>query len=162
MMKFFKGVLITLGVLFVVVVGLIVYTSRESSQFLDENKEFITQFSFDLSERWNVEDVHSRLSNEFLQSLDTPTGQFSFNQLKALGKLKDVSDFSIISHRAATSVGGTLSGTTAVINFKATFENVKGLVTVTLVKREGKVFVQGFHFSASGEIQPGTRQEHSA
>ena len=155
MMKFFKGVLITLGVFFVIVIGLIVYTSRESSQFLDENREFITQFSFDLSENWSAEDVHSRLTNEFLQSLDTPTGRGSFNQLKALGKLKDVSDFTIQSHSSGTI------GTTAVINFKATFENAKGLVVVTLVEREGKTLVHGFHFSASGELQPGERQEHS-
>ena len=28
------------------------------------------------------------LTNEFLQSLDTPTGRFSFEQLKPLGKLE--------------------------------------------------------------------------
>lgn len=154
-MKILKGILTTIGILCVGFICLAVYLSYSSTQFLEENKDFINQFSYDLSENWRASDVHSRLSNEFIQSLDTPTGQFSFNQLKALGNLEETSDFELTNYHSRTD------GKTAVVTFKATFENAKGVATVTVVEQEGKVLIQGFNFSAPDGLQP-TREKHEA
>ncbi|GGC05769.1 hypothetical protein GCM10011352_34950 [Marinobacterium zhoushanense] len=154
-MRILKGILSTIGILFLGIICFVVYLSYSSSHFLKENREFINQFSYDLSENWRASDVHSRLSNEFIQSLDTPAGQFSFNQLKALGSLEDASDFELSNYYSGTD------GKTAVVTFKATFENAKGVATVTVVEREGKVLIQGFHFSAPDGIRP-TSTKHEA
>ncbi len=147
-MKLIKKILIFLGVLFLAFLALAALLAKNSSDFLVDNKPFVEKFTRDLSSEWNVTDVHERLSNEFLQTLDTPQGQEGFRQLKLLGAVKAITDFQMGNYNATTN------GTTGDITFKATFENAKGLVTVTLIKRDGRVQVQGFHVSAPDGVQP--------
>ena len=147
-MKLIKTVLAALGLLLLVFLALAALLLRNSSEFLDENKPFVEQFTRDLSRSWSVSDVHESLSNEFLRSLDTPEGQEGMKQLKLLGAVVEMSDFEMGNYNATTS------GATGIINFKAAFENAKGLVTITLMKRNGKVQVQGFHVSLADGVRP--------
>lgn len=145
-MKILKRILITLGVIFVGFLCLAVFIGYSSSAFLDENREFVKEFSYDLSRNWAPIDVHARLSNQFLQALDSPSGKSAFYQLKALGNLQEISDIELGNYYTGTD------GTTAEITFKAVFDNAKGLVTVTLFENKGKVVVHGFHVSAPDGI----------
>lgn len=146
-MKVIKKILAGLGILFIVLLALAALLAKLSSDFLEDNRAFVADFTRDLSKRWNVADVHERVSNEFLQTLDTAQGHEGFRQLRSLGALKDMGDLEMGNYNAATN------GTTAEISYKATFENAKGLVKITLIKKDGKVQVQGFFVSLPDGIQ---------
>lgn len=138
-MKILKTILISMGVLFIGFMCVAIYISYSSSKFLGDNEKFIKEFTYDLSESWNLEKVYPRLSNDFIKGLSSPNGMSTSNTLKLLGKLEKTSDFELMHFNTGTA------GAMAVVTFKAVFENGKGVVTISVVENEGKVLVQRFN-----------------
>ena len=154
-MKILKKILIGLGGLFVALVALIAIMSWSSFSFLEENRAFAEQFTQELAERWRIDDVYDLVSIEFIESAATPNGEAFLRELKALGRLEETADFQIGNYYSGTG------GTTGEIKFRASFSNAKAVVTVTVVKRDGKVLVQGFNISAPDGVSP-QPAEHEA
>lgn len=155
-MKILKNILIGLGIIFILFILLAVFLSYKSYDFFEENKGFVEEFSYDLAEHWQIEDVHSRVSNEFLQSLDTPNGKEFLKYAKGLGPLIEATDFQMGNYHAGTD------GTTGVITFKATYTNAKALVTVIVIKREEQVRIHGFNVSAPDGLSAPVIREREA
>ena len=141
-MDILKKILLGLGLVFLAVIVITIYLWLSAFNVLDENREFVRRFSIDFSREWRISDVHGRLTNQLIQLLDTPNGKFAYDQLKALGPLNEIADMELQNYHVGTD------GKSAVITFKGSFRNAKGLVTITLVERNGKVLVHGFHVSA--------------
>ena len=141
-MPFLKNILVGLGLVFLAVTAITIYLWISTSNFFNENRDFVRRFSFDFSREWRISDVHGRLTNQLIELLDTPTGNFAYNQLKALGPLNEIADLELRNFHVGTD------GKSAVITYKGSFRNAKGLVTVTIVEKNGKVLVDGFYVSA--------------
>ena len=149
-MKLLKNILVGLGALFVLLIIAFVFLFTESKDFFKENKAFVETFAYDLTRKWNISDVHDRLSNELIVQLDSSEGKLTIKKLSTVGAIKKIYDIEMGDYNA------TMDGTTGVIIFKADFENAKGVVTVTLIKKDEEVRVHGFHLSAPNGIQQET------
>ena len=146
-MKIIKSILIGLGSLFLLIIVLFAFLLSESNDFFDENKAFVETFSYDLTRNWRITDVHDRLSNELIKQLDSIDSQSTISKLSIVGSIREIYDMEMGDYKTTTE------GTTGIISFKAKFERAKGVMTITLLKKDNKVFVHGFHLSVPDGIQ---------
>ena len=70
-----KTILIGLGVLFLVAIALFAWSGMSSNQFRKEQTPFVETFVTDLSKRWDIADVHGRMTNPFIEETSTPQAQ---------------------------------------------------------------------------------------
>lgn len=129
-MRFFERLVVVLGVLFIVGMALAFYFFYNVSTFANEGEVFLKEFSTELSERWDISDVYPMLSNELVKNLDEGDGRNTFENLKALGKVKSVSDFKF--DRLYVGNRGDFSE----VSFRAEFKNGHGVFNVSLIKNE--------------------------
>lgn len=155
-MKILKNILIGLGILFVLFICLAVFLFSKSSEFFEQHQSFVEEFTYDLSENWRFNDVRSRVSNELLQSLNTPNGRAFMTQASAFGRLIEATDFQKGNYYSGTG------GNVGVISFKATFSNTKALVTVSVIEKDGKVKIHGFNVSAIDGLTAPINREQEA
>ena len=142
-MRALKTILIGLGVLFLVVVALFTWSGVSSSQFREEQAPFVEAFVIDLSKRWDIADVHGRMTNPFIEETSTPQAQQLLHQFKRLGALKSVRDLELRSYNTNNNTR------TGLFSFKGTFENGEAVVNVTIVKKDGAVRVLGVYLRAT-------------
>ena len=147
-MKILKNIFIGLGALFILLMIVFAYISYSSSVFLKDNQQFIEEFAYDYSANWSSDDVHTRLSNEFLTMINSPEGRQAISQVRQLGAITEISDFEMGNYYSGTG------GNTGIITFKAVFENAKGVVRITLVEKDNKVRIQGFRVLAPDGLLP--------
>src|ERR1700722_14912388 len=95
-----KTILIGLGVLFLVVVALFTWSGVSSSQFREEQAPFVEAFVIDLSKRWDIADVHGRMTNPFIEETSTPQAQQLLHQFKRLRALKSTQDVKLIAYKS--------------------------------------------------------------
>lgn len=156
-MKVLKNILLTLGGLFILLIGVIAYfgftTAQDSSDFLVEKETFIRTFSEDLSRNWDTNDVFEHLSSDLLAQIDSPNGEASFRVFRQLGEVTSMSDFVMTKFFSGTG------GVKAVVTYSAEFEHASGSVTITLVETEGTLSVEGFHISIPEGIQPTSKSQ---
>jgi len=74
-MKLLKNALIGFGVLFVTVIGLLIFAGIGSSDFREQQAPIIESFMHEFAQSWDVSAVHSKLSNDLLKGIDTPPGR---------------------------------------------------------------------------------------
>ena len=146
-MKTLRRILTGLAFASLAVVVLVILVVRGSGTFFDENQAFVERFTHDLSERWEVDDVYDRATAPFISSIQSPEGRRLIAGLESLGELETLYDFELDSYKV------TPSGTTGVIVAKARFENANALVSVTLVKGDGEVKVQGFNLVPAHPVE---------
>jgi hypothetical protein len=146
-MKIIKNILIGLGVVFAIFIGLAIFLFGESSEFKERNEQFVKDFTQEFSQEWTIGRVSDRTTNDFLSQISTPNGQHALMQFKTFGKLVKIEDVEMGNYSTATG-----SGATGVIKFKAEFENVKALVTVTVREKDGEAKVHGFHIDPLSDI----------
>lgn len=142
-MRALKTILIGLGVLFLVVVALFVWSGVSSSQFRKEQAPFVETFVIDLSKRWDIADVQGRMTNPFIEETRTPQAQQLLHQFKQLGALKSVHDLKLRAYKSYNN------GQTGIFSFKGIFENGEAVVNVTIVNKDGAVRVVGFYLKAT-------------
>lgn len=156
-MKILKNILLTLGVLFILLIGAITYfgytAAQNSSEFLVQKETFIRTFSEDLSRNWDKNDVFEHLSENLIAQIESPNGQATFRFFRQLGEVTSMSDFVMTKYFSGTG------GVTAVITYNAEFQNASGSVTITLVEKAGELSVEGFHISIPEGIQPTSKSQ---
>jgi hypothetical protein len=146
-MKILKNILIGLGSLFILFIVFAVYMSGESSEFKEQNEQFVKDFTQNYSRSWNIESVSDLVTNDFLSQINTPNGQHAVTAFRQLGALVEIKDMELNNY------GSHSSGiTTGVFKFKATFEKSKALVSVTLQDQEGAIKVHGFYINPINNI----------
>lgn len=138
-MRILKNILIGTGVLFLVLIGLFAWVKSSSDQFRKEEAPFVEAFVSDLSKRWDLADVYDRLAPPFIEQVGTPQTQQLQQKFRRLGRLKSVFDLELQRYNAYNL---TQSG---LFSFKAIFENGDALASVTLIRNDGVVRVQGFY-----------------
>ena len=154
-MKILKNILISLGVIFLLFRVLFIYLSIDSDKFKDEQEPFIESFMHEFSSDWNVRDVYPKLTNNFIQQIETQAGRHALNIFKTLGEYESMSDLSISNYNTGTD------GTTAIFTFKAQFTSGPALVSITLLKDNDKTLVHGLHITPSNNT-PGLNTRHEA
>lgn len=142
-MEFLKKLMMWLGGLFTLIVILIIFLAAGSSSFKDEQEPFVQQFMADFSERWETQDIYARLSNEFIEQINTQESKIILAQFKTMGEIKSISDFEIGNYNAHTS------GTTGEFSFKGTFENGDALINITIKTSDIGVRVVFFRLTPS-------------
>jgi len=142
-MEFIKKLMMWLGGLFTLIVVLVIFLAAGSSSFKDEQEPFVQQFMADFSERWETQDIYARLSNEFIEQINTQESKAILAQFKTMGKIKSISDFEIGNYNAHTS------GTTGEFSFKGTFENGDALINITVKTSDIGVRVVFFRLTPS-------------
>jgi len=154
-MKILRNILIGFGVVFVAVIGLIVFLSNESNDFRDKQFPFIETFMMEFSENWEVSSVYEKLTNDLLKQIDSPAGRNALDIFKTQGSFKEMSDLVLVNYNAGTS------GKTGKFTFKALFTSGPALVEIILVENQGKTLVNGLHITPSGDV-PVTNTKHEA
>lgn len=147
-MKLIKNILIGLGVVFSLFIGLAVFLFWESSEFREKNEPFAREFTRAFSQDWSIGDVSDHVTNDLLAQINTPNGKHALSQFRAFGRLVKIEDVEMGNYNASAGVG-----VTGVLRFKAEFENVKALVTITLRETDGVVKVHGFHIDPLSDIK---------
>lgn len=150
-MEFVKKLMMWLGGIFTLILVLIIFLAAGSSSFKEEQEPFVQQFMADFSERWETQDIYARLSNEFIEQINTQEGKTILAQFKTLGKIKRISDFEIGNYNAHTS------GTTGDFSFKGTFENGDALINITIKTSDIGVRVVFFRLTPSApfiDVEP--------
>lgn len=155
MMRIVKNILIGFGVLFVAVIWLVLFIGAGSSEFREKQSPFIEGFMMEFSENWDVADVHSKLDNDLLKQIDSPSGRAALGVFRALGDFEAMHDLVLQHYTTATS------GKTGRFTFKALFENGPALVEIMLVESEGKTLVIGLHITPAGDA-PVAHLKHEA
>lgn len=144
--KLIRSILLVLGGIFALLLILVVFLYGKSADFLEENQEIFVSFTGTLSEEWDPEDVYSMLSNDFISTLGTPNSDAFFDYMKNFGELVQTSDFEMQNYLSGTD------GITAVVTYKAIFENVSALVTLTVLQNDGKILIQAFRVDPVGTV----------
>lgn len=142
-MEFVKKLMMWLGGIFTFIVILIIFLAAGSSNFKEEQEPFVQKFMADFSLRWDTQDIYSRLSNDFVEMVNTPESKAALAQFKTMGKIKIISDFEIGNYNAHTS------GTTGEFSFKASFENGEAIINMTIISSDIGVRVQSFRLTPS-------------
>ncbi|WP_415898796.1 hypothetical protein [Neptuniibacter sp. QD48_11] len=140
-MKIVYRVFVGLGVLFCLFAALAFYLSFSSAQFVSNQTQFISDFTQDFSENWEVSDVYERLDNNLILEFKKPQGAEALSHFAALGSLSNISDITMERYNEGTN------GTVAVLTYKAIFQNAKSVITIQLVKLDDSVKVQGFYIT---------------
>ena len=154
-MKILKNILIGFGVLFVAIIGLIVFLSADSSAFEEKQAPFISGFMNEFSESWEVTSVHATLSNGLLKQIDSPTGRNAMDMFRRLGSFVQMTDLVLQNYNTSTS------GKTGQFTFKGQFTHGPALVEITLGENDGKTLVNRLHITPAGELPP-TNTKHEA
>jgi len=142
-MEFIKKLMMWLGGIFMLIVVLIIFLAAGSSSFKEEQEPFVEQFMTDFSQRWETQDIYARLSNEFIEQINTQESKTILAQFKTMGKIQNISDFEIGNYNAQTS------GTTGEFSFKGTFENGDALINMTVKSSDNGVRVIFFRLTPS-------------
>jgi hypothetical protein len=138
-MAILKKLLVGLGSVFGLLIILAIATGISSWHFKTQQSGFVTSFVTDLSRRWEVADVHDRMTNTLIQQADSAEGRQAIQRIRALGSLRSAQDLELRNYYVGTA------GTTAVFALKGVFENEIAIVTVNVLKKSGTIRVQGFH-----------------
>jgi len=146
-MKLIKNILIGFGAIFVLIIGLFIFVAGSSSEFKDKHEQFVKDYTREFSKNWEIENISLRTTNDLLAQINTTKGKQAVNVFRSLGKLLEISDMELGNYNSR--VGGP---TTGEFKFKASFENAKTIVTVTIREVDDKVKVQGFHVNPIGSI----------
>ena len=154
-MKLLKNVLIGFGVLFVAVIGLFIFAGVGSSDFREQQAPFIESFMHEFTQSWDVSAVHSKLSNDLLKQIDTPSGRNALDVFRTLGAFDGMSDLVLQHYTSGTS------GKTGKFAFKAQFTSGPALVEMILVESEGRTVVNGLHITPSADT-PLANTRHEA
>jgi hypothetical protein len=147
-MKFFKKLLTGLGVIFCLLLLVFGFLAYLGSGFKGEQEAFVRQFMSDYSRHWDTSEVHDRLATEFLDQIQSPSGEQTVAVFRRLGRLLEVTDISLENFFAGTD------GKSGVFVFKARFEAAPALVRLTIRDADGTVRVLGLHISPSTELAP--------
>lgn len=139
-MKIIKNILVGLGALLVLFVIAAFFLFGESTDFKEQNEEFVRDFTSQFSQSWEVSSVSALLTNDMLIQVNTPNGRQAMGVFRTLGRLKEITDMEL-NHYNADFNGIT----TGIFKFKADFENASAVVTVTVQERDHQVRVHGFH-----------------
>ena len=91
-MKASRRLLIGLGSLLAAMLVLLAWVGISSRQFRLRETPFVAQFVQDLSRRWEVADVATRVDGKFVAQVASPDGQRLLNDLKHLGALRGTAD----------------------------------------------------------------------
>ena len=142
-MEFIKKLMMWLGSIFTLIIVLIIFLAAGASDFKEEQEPFVQQFMADFSQRWETEDIYARLSNEFVQQINSQESKVILAQFKTMGKIQNISDFEIGNYNAHTS------GTTGEFSFKGSFENGEALINMTIKSSDIGVRVMFFRLTPS-------------
>ena len=154
-MKILKNILIGFGVLFVAIIGLMIFVGTGSSEFREKQAPFIESFMAEFSENWDVADVHSKLSNDLLKEIDSPSGRTALGVFQTLGNFEGMNDLVLQHYTSGTS------GKTGKFTFKARFTGGPALVEIILVDSEERTLVNWLHITPAGEA-PLANTKHEA
>lgn len=145
-MKFIKKLLMWLGGLFALLIAFIVFMFSSSNDFQERHEPFIAQFMTDMAAEWQLADVYSRLSNEFIEQASTPQATHAMRQFATLGELQSIYDLQIGNYYSGTE------GKTGEFTFKASFSNGEALVKMTLIERDETVKVQSVNITPAAPM----------
>lgn len=146
-MKLIKNILVGLGSIFAIFILLAIYLFDQSSDFKEQNEQFVKDFTHEFSNTWDINSVSDLTTNGLLSQINTPNGKHALNIFRSLGKLVEIKDVELNNYESQAS--GII---TAKFIFKAKYENASSLVTVTLQKKDEMVKVHGFHIEPIGNV----------
>ncbi len=148
-MQIIKKILIGLGVVFALFIGFVIFMFGESGDFKENNEQLVREYTQKFSQNWSISSVSDLSTNDLLSQITTPNGQHSLRQFQSFGKLVEIEDIEISNYNTSTG-----AGTTGVFKFKAKFENLNALVTVTVREKDSVAKVHGFHIDPLSEVSP--------
>jgi len=146
-MKILKKILVGFGVIFVLLIAVIIFVAGSASEFKEDHEQFVKDFTREFSQDWEIDSLGSKVTNDLLSNIRTTKGKRAIAIFRSLGKLVDITDIELRNYNA--NAGGP---TTGVFSFKASFENAKTVVTVTVRVENDEVKVQSFHVNPTGDI----------
>lgn len=132
-----KKLLIGATVLFVLIVGAGIYISQQSMEFKKYHEHIVHEFMPELTASWNLADVESKVSPEFLEQAASEEGQAYLQQFRVLGPVQSIAEIAMGKYFSGSD------GTLGEFIFKARFAPAEVLVKLTLHEKDGEVWVQG-------------------
>ena len=144
-MQTLKKILTALGALFCVLLVAFGVLLVMQGNFKEEQEPFIRQFRADYSRNWDIVDVHSQVTNDFLAQIQSSAGQNAVAIFRRLGKVEEITDVSIGNFNVGTE------GKTGTFTFKARFERAPTLVQLIVQESDGAVRVHGLHITPSSD-----------
>ena len=122
---------------FVLIVAAGIYISQQTMEFKKFHEHIVYEFMPELTASWNLADVESRVSPEFLEQASSEEGRAYLQQFSVLGPVQNIGE---------VAVGKYFSGSDGAFGefiFKAQFVPAQVLVKLTLHEKDGEVWVQG-------------------
>ncbi len=154
-MKIIKNILIGIGVIFVVIVGFVIFIIGNSSVFREEKTPFIEYFMSEFSEGWKTSSVNSRFTNDLRRHIDSPKGRHDLEAMQSLGVLESMSEPELGFYTNPIN-----SGKWGKFTFKAQFSNGFAFVELSVVEKDDKTQVDSLHFTpAYGVLIGNTKHE---
>ncbi len=142
-MRVIRKILISLGVFFLLLLAFISFLGFGSANFREAKEPFVADFMEDISEDWDIGDVRFRLTNLFIEQVDSAGGRQAMQTFSQLGKIRSIEDLTLEHYSAMTS------GKTGVFTFKASFQHGDAVVRMTVVEKDEKTQVQALNITRS-------------
>lgn len=136
-----KNLLATIGLIIVLIFAGLAYLGTNIISFQDEHTPFVEQFMQDFSQQWQVSDVETKLSDSFIEQINSDDGRYLIQTLKAMGKYQSMSNL------IASQYNSSSAGKTVTLNFTAHFENGKAAMNLHLLETDDKVQVNGLYIT---------------
>ena len=135
-MNTLKKLLMGFGALFIGFIVFFTVLESGSKGFKVNNEALIVKFMSDLTASWDMQDVASLTSNEFMEQLITAEGRHYLKVFSAMGAVESISDMEL----ADLVMDARMN--TGLFIFKAQFEQGPALVKVILVEKSGESRIQ--------------------
>jgi len=140
-MNILKKILMGMGGVFIVAIVLLVTVDNNQSNFKSQHEYFVSQFMSELADSWEVSDVRSKLSPEFLEQIGESQAQRQLSAFSALGEVKQISNVELADYMfmldKSTNVG--------VFTLNTVFENGAAKVQIVLEEDGDEVKVQALN-----------------
>ena len=145
-MKIVSRVLIGLGGCFAALLIFATALIVMQADFRDEHAGFVRDFMLDYSSAWDVRQVHSRVTDEFVEQISSPEGREVVALFQRFGPAREITDLSVESFYVSPGL------TSAMLTCNARFENAVGRVTLQLFVVDDVPRVNGVHIETSDEL----------
>jgi len=146
-----KGILITLGSLFLLLVIGFGTLAFKFSGFESDFESDAMQILIDLSENWDQNDIATRIDEDSIEVMNSEKSRIALQTFKNhLGPFVEAREVELLNYHSNTS-----SGTTGVFKVITKFEYALAEVTITLRKRGEVAKLQGIHIDSVTKLDEG-------
>lgn len=135
-----KWALMGLGVLFLGGVSVVGYVAWDARSAEEAGRPFINSFLKDLSRKWDIADVSTRVTPDNIQQLSSAPGARVLVDLSRLGRFNSVGKLTLVNHAVLAN------GKFSTFDFVGVFENRTALTRFRLYSSGASVHVKDMIF----------------